>query len=167
MTKNTSIVLSLMMGATLAAISTLSHAELKLGYVSSAAILQKSPQAIASGKKLEQEFSARKNKLQTEYNAIKKLDENLAKLSGAERSKSLSDIAARKAEFARTQQQFTNDLNNRRNEELGKLTKTVGETLAAIGKKEGFDMIFTDGVAYAKDSINLTDRVLRQLGTAK
>lgn len=161
------LALTLTAGFALSAMATPCVAEGKFGYVSAVTLIQKSSQAIAANKKMEQDFAPRKNKLESEFNAIRKQEEKLVKeaqtMSEALRNKAIQDLNTRKAAFNQSQQQFQDDLNKRRSDEVQKLQKTISDIIAGIGKKEGYDMIFTEGVAYAKDSANLTERVLRQL----
>lgn len=163
--------LTLSSGLLLALTTSVSHAELKLGYVSSTAIVQKSPQTNAAQKKLEQEFSPRKSKLEAEFNAIRKQEEKLVKeapsMTEAQRNKALQELNKHKTSFNQSQQQLETDFAKRRNEEVVKVQRTVSEIITGIGKREGYDMIFTDGVAYAKDSRDLTDRVLKELAAKK
>lgn len=158
-------------GLLLSLTSLSSQAELKLGYVSSVEIIQKSPQTNAAQKKLEQEFSPRKRKLETEFNEIRKQEEKLVKdaptMSETQRNKALQDLNKRKNSFNQQQQQLEEDFAKRRNDEVIKVQRTVSEIITGIGKREGYDMIFSDGVAYAKDSRDLTDRVLKELAAKK
>lgn len=54
-------------------------------------------------------------------------------------------------------------MNIRRNEELAKLQKIVNQGIKAIGKKEGFDLILYEGIAYTNNSLDVTQKVLDYL----
>jgi outer membrane protein len=54
-------------------------------------------------------------------------------------------------------------VNIRRNEELAKLQKIVNQGIKAIGKKEGFDLILYEGIAYTNNSLDVTQKVLDYL----
>jgi outer membrane protein len=65
----------------------------------------------------------------------------------------------------RAQQEFSEDFNMRRNEELGNLQKRIVEAVRALAKEESFDLLLTDGVIYADDKIDVTSRVQQKLET--
>ena len=46
----------------------------------------------------------------------------------------------------RSQQEFSEDFNARRNDELGKLQRRIVEAIKSIAKDQEFDLILTDGV---------------------
>ena len=54
-------------------------------------------------------------------------------------------------------------LNLRRNEELAKLQNIVNEAIKSIGKKDDFDLILYEGIAYTNDRIDITKDVLDYL----
>ncbi|TPW09091.1 MAG: outer membrane protein, partial [Halothiobacillaceae bacterium] len=55
------------------------------------------------------------------------------------------------------------DLNFRRNEEIGKLQALVKQIIEKVGKDEKYDLILFDGIAYANERIDLTDKILKRL----
>ncbi len=69
----------------------LSAADLKIGFVNVARLLEKAPQAERAKKDLEREFKPRDTKLMNEQKAIKSMEEKLAKdeavMSESERQK--------------------------------------------------------------------------------
>jgi outer membrane protein len=146
---------------------TTAAAEAKLGYISASMLLEKSPQAESASAKMEQEFSPRFGKLQAEAKELKQLEEKLAKdgatMTEAERGKLERDVIVRKRDLGREQESVREDVAMRRNEELGKLQQVVREIVGAIGKEEGYDLIFFDGVAYASPKMDLTEKAMQRL----
>lgn len=142
-------------------------AELKIGVVSAAELMEKAPQKDAASSRMEQEFSGRRNKLQGEFKEIKQLEEKLAKdgvtMSESERAKTEKDLLARKRDFVRAQDELNGDQNIRRNEELNKLQQTLLEAIQTVGKEENYDLILAEGVAYVNPKMDLTDKVLQRL----
>ncbi|MDX1252241.1 MAG: OmpH family outer membrane protein [Gammaproteobacteria bacterium] len=142
-------------------------AELKIGVVNATEVLEKAPQKEAAGGRLEQEFSGRRNKLQSEFKEIKQLEEKLAKdgvtMSEGERAKAEKDLLVRKRDFARAQDELNGDLNIRRNEELNKLQQTLLDAIQTVGKEESYDLILAEGVAYVNPKIDLTEKVLQRM----
>lgn len=146
-----------------------SHAELKIGFVNVAKVLEKAPQAAKAKTRLENEFSPRDKALNSQMKEIKSLEDKLSKdaavMSDEERRRIEKDILDKKRDAARAQQEFQEDFNMRRNEELGNLQKRIVEAVRALAKEESFDLLLTDGVIYANDQIDVTSRVQQKLET--
>ncbi|AMK75064.1 hypothetical protein A1342_01955 [Methylomonas methanica] len=146
-----------------------SHAELKIGFVNVAKVLEKAPQAAKAKTRLETEFSPRDKALVSQQKEIKSLEEKLGRdtavMGEEERHRIEKDILDKKRDAARAQQEFSEDFNMRRNEELGNLQKRIVEAVRALAKEESFDLLLTDGVIYANDQIDVTSRVQQKLET--
>lgn len=141
--------------------------EVKIGFVNVARVLEKAPQAEQAKKKLEQEFSPRDKRLVAQQKELKKLEEKLARdaavMSDSERSKIEREILSKGRELQRSQEEFREDFNIRRNEELAKLQKQVFEAIKALAKEEKFDLILTDGVVFASDKVDVTEKIQKKL----
>ena len=147
----------------------ISYADLKVGFVNIPAVLEKAPQAEKAKKRLEQEFSPRDKQLVSQQKDIQNMEDRLSKdaevLSESARANLEKDILNKKRDFKRTQQEFSEDFNVRRNEELGKLQRRIVEAIRGIAKDQGFDLLLTDGVIYASEHIDVTSQVQQKLST--
>ena len=143
-------------------------AELKVGYVQVDKILQEAPQTAESGKKLEREFSPRSQELDRMSKQIKELETVLDKdgltITEAERRNKERDVQNIKIEFQRKQRELREDINLRKNEELGSLQDRINKAVQTVAKAESYDLVMYSGVAYAADKIDITDKVLKLLG---
>lgn len=143
-------------------------AELKVGYVQVDKILQEAPQTAESGKKLEREFSPRSQELDRMAKQIKDLESALDKdgltISESERRNKERDVHNIKIEFQRKQRELREDINLRKNEELGALQDRVNKAVQSVSEAEGYDLVVYSGVAYASKKIDITDKVLKSLG---
>lgn len=143
-------------------------AELKVGYVQVDKILQEAPQTAESGKKLEREFSPRSQELDRMAKQIKELETALDKdgltITEAERRNKERDVQNIKIEFQRKQRELREDVNLRKNEELGSLQDRINKAVQSVAKAENYDLVMYSGVAYAADKIDITDKVLKLLG---
>lgn len=141
--------------------------DLKIGFVNVPKLLEKAPQAEKAKKELEREFSPRDKRLVSEQKEIKQLEEKLSKdgavMSDSERQKLEKEVLNRKREGKRLQDEFREDFNIRRNEELGKLQREVFEAIQALAKEESFDLLLTDGVVFASEQIDVTEKVSKKL----
>lgn len=142
-------------------------ADFKVGFVNVARLLEKAPQAEKAKKDLEREFAPRDKKLLAEQKDIKQMEERLARdaaiMSDSERQRLDKDLISRKRDAKRLQDEFREDFNLRRNEELTKLQKEIFEAIQTLAKDENYDLLLTDGVVYASDTIDVTGKVERKL----
>jgi outer membrane protein len=143
-------------------------AELKVGYVQVDKILQEAPQTAETGKKLEREFSPRSQELERMQKQIKDLETSLSKdsltISETERRNKERDVSNLKIEFQRKQRELREDVNLRKNEELGSLQDRINKAVTTVAEAEGYDLVVYGGVAFASKKIDITDKVLKSLG---
>jgi outer membrane protein len=144
--------------------------ELKLGYVSSEKLLRESAPAKAATQKLEAEFSKRDRELQDLGAKLKAAADRFEKdapvLSEADRARRQRELAELDRDLQRRQREFREDLNTRRNEELQGLLERAQRIVRRIAEQEKFDLIVQDAV-YFSPRVDITEKVLRELNTAK
>ena len=145
-----------------------SAADLKIGYVQVDKILQDAPQTAESGKKLEREFTARTQELERLQKQIKDIETALDKdsltMSEADRKNKERDSSNLKIDFQRKQRELREDVDLRKNEELGALQDKINKAVTTVSEAEGYDLVVYGGVAYANKKIDITDKVLKSLG---
>ena len=150
-------------------VANVSFADLKIGFVNIPAVLEKAPQAEKAKKRLEQKFSPRDKQLVAQGKEIQSMEEKLAKdasvMSASEKTNLEKEILNKKRDAKRSQQEFSEDFNASRNEELGKLQRRIVEAVRTIAKDEDYDLLLTDGVIYAKDQFDITAQVQKKLST--
>ncbi|MDD3655072.1 MAG: OmpH family outer membrane protein [Desulfotomaculaceae bacterium] len=146
-----------------------SFADLKIGFVNIPAVLEKAPQAEKAKKRLEQEFSPRDKQLVAQQKEIQSIEEKMTRdasvMGEKERNNLEKDVLNKKRDAKRAQQEFSEDFNVRRNEELGKLQRRIVEAIRAIAKDQNYDLLLTDGVIYANEQIDITKQVQEKLST--
>jgi outer membrane protein len=147
-------------------------ADMKIGFVSIAKILSSAPQADAASKRLEREFAPRQKGLVEAQNSLRRLEERLSKdgavMSESQRRSLEGDIRNQARELKRTSDEFREDFNLRRNEELGKFQKQVLDVINSVASEEGFDLVVNDGATlYASSRVDVTDKVLSRLTTSR
>ena len=65
-------------------------------------------------------------------------------------------------DFQRKQREFSEDLNQRRNEELAAVLERANRTIRAIAEAEKYDIIFQEAV-YASPRVDITEKVIKAL----
>jgi len=142
-------------------------AELKIGFVNAAQVLEEAPQADDARQSLEKEFAPRDKALVASQKAVRELEEKLTRdgaiMSETERRKLERDVISQKRDLKRSQEEFREDLNIRRNEAFDKLRRRVFEVITDISKKENYDLVVSDGVVYANDRIDITGKIIDRL----
>jgi outer membrane protein len=148
--------------------SVAAHAELKVGYVNAVKVIEEAPQGVSALKKLEAEFSPRDRKIVEMQNRVKDaeqdLDKNSATMKDSDRRAREYEIANLKRDLRRATEEFREDYNLRRNEELATLQKLVQKTIVEFARQENYDLILHEGVIYAGPKVDITDRILKKLG---
>ncbi|OUR72739.1 hypothetical protein A9Q78_05880 [Methylophaga sp. 41_12_T18] len=159
--------IGLIIAAMMLASTALTAAELKIGVVNAGTVLEKSPQKSQALARLEKEFSSRSKSLEKKHKALRSAQEKLAKdgaiLSADERKTKERSIISDQRELKRLQDEYSEDLSIRRNEELRKLEKEIAETIVNLAKKESYDLVVYQGVIFASERADMTAKVLELL----
>ena len=162
----------LVLGLALAAssVTTVSAAELKIGVVNAAKVLDQSPQKASALARLEKEFSGRSKGLESKAKSLQArqaaLQKNSATMSAKELQNKQRALVSSQRDLKRLQDEFSEDLSIRRNEELHKLEERIAKTIIALAKAENYDLMLYQGVIFAKDSVDVTNKVLAKLKAA-
>ena len=146
-------------------------AQLKIGFVNVPKVMDQAPQARAADGRLEKEFGPRDSEiLAMKRDVVKstdKLTKNSAVMSAAERQRQESEVRQLRREIRRLEDEFREDVNLRRSQELGKLQREVVAVIQALAKAEKFDLIISDGVIFASGKVDITDNVISRLKKGK
>lgn len=138
-----------------------------IAFVEVSRILQSAPQVETIKEKIKKEFGPRDNEMVAQQKQIQKLQEKLVRdgaiMSDEEAKRLEKDILTRSRKLKTSKGEFQEDLALRQNEELNKLRKVIAEVIVEIAKKDGYDIVLEGGVVWAKDEINITDKVLKKL----
>lgn len=142
--------------------------EARVAFVNINFVMERSPQAEAALSALEKEFSPRDAELVAERDALRQMQERLERdadvMSPDQRAELERNFRNRSREFKRAQDMFSEDLNVRRNEELGRLQRLVQNVILEIAQQERYDLVVTErNVLFASERINITDQVLEKL----
>jgi len=141
--------------------------ELKIGVVNVPVLMERAPQAKLAMDALQEEFAPRQREIlakQKEYEDLgEKVQRDVQVMGETERSNAEKDLRNLQREVTRLQNEFREDLNLRRNEELGNLQRTLLGEVQTYAQSAGFDLVVGDGVLYASTAVNITENVLRAM----
>ncbi len=145
-------------------------ADLKVGFIDQERITRESAPAEQASKQLEKEFAPRAQELQRREAQIKSLQGQLEKdalaMSESDRRSKEQELGRLTLDFQRLQREYREDLNLRRNQELGSLFERANRVIKQIAEEENYDIIFQEAV-YRNPKIDITDKVLKALAEAK
>ena len=145
-------------------------ADLKIGFVDAERVNRESAPADEASKRLEKEFQPRVQDIQRRETQIKNLQAQFEKdaltMSENDRRTREQELSRQIVDVQRMQREFQEDLNLRRNQELGALLERANKIIRQIAESEKFDLIVQEAV-YRSPRIDITDRVLKALAGGK
>jgi len=141
--------------------------EVKIGVVNIPALMEQAPQARVAMAALDEEFKPRQREIvakQTEFQELtERVQRDLAVMGETERRNAEKEVRDLQREVARLQTEFREDLNLRRNEELGNLQRSLLKEVQEFAEASGYDLVVGDGVLFASSTVNITENVLRAM----
>lgn len=145
--------------------------DIRIGFVNIGRLLNESPQAAQSMEALQEEFAPRQREIIAMQNEFKekqtRRERDIEVMGPEERRNAERDLRKEERDLTRTQQEFTEDINLRRNEELGKLQRELLSQVQIFAGKENYDLVLSsEGVLFASQAIDITEQVLSGLKTS-
>ncbi len=138
----------------------------KIGFVNTARVLKEAPQARKVEERLKAEFEPREAQLKQKRQEILALEDQLktdSGLSANARRKLEREIRLKVSQLKFLEQEFREDQNLRRNEEIRELQQVISKILKMQGDNDKFDLILTEGVSYVSDRIDITAQTIEML----
>ena len=152
---------------TLFAVVSAQAQEVKIGVVNIAALMDQAPQARVAMSALDEEFKPRQREIIASNTELQELTEkvqrDLAVMGETERRNAEKELRDLQREVTRLQTEFREDLNLRRNEELGNLQRSLLKEVQEFAESSGYDLVVGDGVLFASEAVNITENVLRAM----
>ncbi|MEK8018676.1 MAG: OmpH family outer membrane protein [Candidatus Parabeggiatoa sp.] len=142
-------------------------AEIKIGFVNAIKLMDQAPQFKKAIKSLNAEFAPRQRRLISAGQELKdrmtRFNKDVQFMSEAEAQKQSKKIREKQREFQRDQEAFQKDYNIQHTEELDKIQRVIRTVIQEIVSRKGYDLILSEGVVWASQSIDITDQVLNKL----
>jgi outer membrane protein len=141
--------------------------EVKIGVVNVPVLMEQAPQTKVAMDALQEEFAPRQRNILAKQKELEdlnaKVQRDLAVMGETERRNAEMELRDLQRDVQRMQNEFREDLNLRRNEELGNLQRSLLKEVQDYAETEGFDLVVGDGVLYASSAVNITESVLRAM----
>ena len=139
----------------------------KIGFVNTGTVLKEAPQARKVEERLRSEFEAREKILRAKQDELlaieRKIQEDGDLMSQSARRKLERELKLKLSQLKFEQQEFREDQNLRRNEEIRNLQTVIAAVLKRLGDEEKFDLILTEGVSYVSDVVDITPKLIEML----
>ena len=94
------------------------------------------------------------------------LEKEVVTLSDAERRNKERELSNLNVSLQRTQREFSEDLNLRKNEELTAVLGQANKAIQSIAESEKYDLVLQETV-YRNPNIDITEKVLKYLAAEK
>jgi outer membrane protein len=142
-------------------------AESRIAAVDINNLMEQAPQAQSASDKMKKRFAGREKELVAEREKIRELEEQYKRdkdvISGSKREELEQSIRERLRDYKRESDNFTEDFSMARNEALDTLQDGVYKAIVSVAEKEKYDLVVSEGVLYASDRVDITDKVLAEL----
>lgn len=139
----------------------------KIGFVNTARVLKEAPQARKVEERLKAEFEPREAQLRIKRQEILQIEDQLKStevpITANTRRKLEREIRLKVSQLKFLEQEFREDQNLRRNEEIHDLQQVIANVLVKLGDSGRFDLILTEGVSYVSNKIDITVQVINLL----
>ena len=152
--------------ALLAAGAASAQGNLKIGVINVAKLLENAPQSKVVQDKLQKEFEprqqsiiAKRQKLQTQQETFQK---DAPVMGEEERNNLERQIRDVQRDLQREENEYLEDLNARRNEEVGKLQREVYQRVQAYASAQKYDLVIADPI-YVSGAVDITQAVITAL----
>jgi outer membrane protein len=137
---------------------------IKIGFVNFGRLLEESPQAKAAQAALEGEFLPRQRDVAAQRKALQekvdKLQKEAAVMSEADRLRNEREVRDLELNVNRRFNELQEDLNLRRNEEVGRMQRALLQEVQAYARANGYQLVVSDGVLFAAEGIDITPQLV-------
>lgn len=144
--------------------ATVFAADFKFGYVNTERIYREATPSLAIQKRLEKEFTVRRDELKKMELRGKELQALLSRnsLPADDRKRYEREYASLDRDWRARSRELAEDFNQRRNEEFAAVQERANQLLKQIAQREQYDLILQDAV-YVNPKYDLTDKLLKEL----
>ena len=140
-------------------------ADLRLGFVNFRRIMAAAPQREEINERLEREFGAERDALLQAQSELRGMERQLETLQHGDSYNDYErQVINKRRDVARRDSDYRDNINVRRNEEMAKLQKMIGDEIINLAKEARYDIILNDiGVFYVSERADLSPQVITRL----
>ena len=140
-------------------------AELRIGFVNFRRIMAAAPQREEINERLEREFGVERDALLQAQSELRSMERQLETLQHGDAYNDYErQVINKRRDVARRDSDYRDNINVRRNEEMAKLQKMIGDEIINLAKEARYDIILNDiGVFYVSERADLSQQVITRL----
>ncbi|MDH5710127.1 MAG: OmpH family outer membrane protein [Gammaproteobacteria bacterium] len=142
-------------------------ADLKIGFVSVEKLLTEAPQVEAVNTAMLDRFGGKKKELEDMQKELQAMQEDYKRnelVMTEDKLKELQGQLIGKMQlFKQKEATLAQEVNTMRSQELAVLQKSVRDIINDIAKREHYDLVLSEGVVFASESLDITSTVLDQM----
>lgn len=139
----------------------------KIGFVSVEKILTEAPQIEAVNTMMIERFGGKKDELTGLETEIKTMQENYKRnelvMTEDKLTELRNNLLAKMQAYKQKEAVLSQEVTTTRSQELAVLQKSVRSIIQAIAKSDKYDLVLSEGVVYADDSLDISDKVLEKM----
>ena len=148
-------------------LSTSAWAEgMRIGYVDMKKLFDTMPQLVAAREELDQEFRPRNEALLADEARLEQMRQELAEqqlIDDQQRMEREREINNMRRSIERRREDLLEEIRFRTNAKTEALRETIDVAVQEIARENNYDLVLSNPVAYASDTVDITDRVLEWL----
>ena len=140
-------------------------ADLRIGFVNFRRIMAAAPQREEINERLEREFGVERDALLQAQSELRGMERQLETLQHGDAYNDYErQVINKRRDVARRDSDYRDNINVRRNEEMAKLQKMIGDEIINLAKEARYDIILNDiGVFYVSERADLSPQVITRL----
>ena len=145
--------------------ATVDPADLRIGFVNFRRIMAAAPQREEINERLEREFGVERDALLQAQSELRSMERQLETLQHGDSYNDYErQVINKRRDVARRDSDYRDNINVRRNEEMAKLQKMIGDEIINLAKEANYDIILNDiGVFYVSERADLSPQVITRL----
>ncbi len=139
---------------------------IRIGYVDMKRLFDTMPQLVAAREELDREFRPRNEALLADESRLERMRQELAEdplLDEQQRMQREREISNMRRSIERRREDLVEEIRFRTNAKTEALRDTIDIAVREIARKNDYDLVLSNPVAYASDSVDITDLVLEWL----
>ena len=150
---------------TVPATAAVDPADLRIGFVNFRRIMAAAPQRDEINERLEREFGVERDALLQAQSELRDMERQLETIRHGDAYNELErQVINKRRDVSRRDSDYRDNINVRRNEEMAKLQKMIGDEILSHAKEAGYDVILNDiGVFYVSERADLSPLIIKRL----
>ena len=141
--------------------------KIKIGFIDTNQVVTSLSQYKTSIDEISSEFEPKKQELLDLYNHIELVRTKIDEILKSDSNKSIEDelikLSNLEQSFRNETEFWQNTMNNKKIDLLKKIEILVNQTINEYAKRENYDLILYENIAFASDKVDITDEIIAEI----